>query len=297
MRKSLLLTAVLAALASSQAVRAEEVAAPAAAAATPTWTFPATASIVSDYIWHGQSQTWGNPAVQFGIEADHASGFYAGVWGSNVSSNWLPNANLEMDLSAGYRNTFLNDFKYDLGAVYIYYPNGNFNKAATTGATYREAKLNTVELYASLGWKWFTVKGGVNPTQFYGWNRDNSGSNGPIPNNVAAQSFYKVNQGVDAGGSTHGSGYVMASASFDLPQGFNLAGEIGHQMIADSTDLDWTWYKAGITKNFDGGWAVNAFYTATTGTDAYKNFYSFDSSVKQYTVDQDKVVVGVSKSF
>jgi len=80
MRKSLLLTAVLAALASSQAVYAEEAAAPAAAAAaeTPTWTFPTTVTLVSDYIWHGQTQTWGNPAAQFGIEIDHKSGAYAG---------------------------------------------------------------------------------------------------------------------------------------------------------------------------------------------------------------------------
>ena len=144
-----------------------------AAAAAPTWTFPGSVSLVSDYLWHGQTQTWGRPALQAGIEIDHASGFYAGVWGSNVSSHWLPDADLETDWSVGFRNSFATDFRYDVGATYVYYPGGNFSKAPAAGGLYTSSKLNTVELYGSLGWKWFTVKGGYNPTKFYGWNTNN----------------------------------------------------------------------------------------------------------------------------
>ncbi len=292
MRKSLLLVAVLGTLATSQAVMAEEAAAP--AAATPTWTFPASATLVSDYIWHGQSQTWGNPAIQFGLEVDHASGAYAGVWASNVSSKWLPNANLETDWSVGYRNTFLTDFKYDVGGTYIYYPDGDFAKSpAGANGHYSSAKLNTVELYGILGWKWFTVKGGVNPTVFYGWNTNNSGANGGNfgTGNAAA--------GIKAGGSSRWSGYVVASGSYDVPAvaGLNISGEVGRQSIADSTGLDWTWYKIGATKTFADTWAVNAFYTGTTGSNAYKGFSSFDAAADTSHVDEKKVVVGITKSF
>ena len=289
MRKSLLLVAVLGTLASSQAVMAEEAAAP--AAATPTWTFPASATLVSDYIWHGQSQTWGNPAAQFGIEADHASGAYAGVWASNVSSHWLPNANVEMDFSAGFRNTFATDFKYDVGATYIYYPDGDFAKTKVPAA-YNKSKLNTVELYGSLGWKWFTVKGGINPTVFYGWNVNNSGA--------GAANFGTGNPtaGIKEGGDSRWSGYVVASASYDVPAvaGLNVSGEIGRQSIADSTGLDWTWYKVGVTKTFADTWAVNAFYTGTSGSHAYEGFASFDNGTSS-NVDKNKVVVGITKSF
>jgi len=292
MRKSLLLVAVLGTLATSQAVMAEEAAAP--AAATPTWTFPTSFTVASDYIWRGQTQTWGNPAAQFGIEADHASGAYAGFWASNVSDKWLPNATVEMDFSAGYRNSFATDFKYDLGAVYVYYPDANFNKA-TNGVSYKSSKLNTLELYASLGWKWFTVKGGVTPTNFYGWNVNNSGTTAA---GSAAQSFYTPTQGITKGGDTKGSYYYMASASYDFPMGINLAGEVGRQTVADSTGLDWTWYKVGVTKSFDGGWAVNGFYTGTTGTNAYKDFLSFTSQAPvTKTIDDSKFVVGITKSF
>ena len=284
MRKSLLLLAVLGTLASSQVVMAAE------AAETPTWTFPASASLVSDYIWRGQTQTWGNPAVQFGIEADHVSGAYAGFWASNVSSHWLPNANLEMDFSAGFRNTFATDFKYDVGGTYIYYPDGDFAKVPPATGTYTKSKLNTLELYASLGWQWFTVKGGYMPTKFYGWNVNNSGYPSAFPNNPSAV----------VTGDTNGSYYYMGSVSYDLPMALNISGEIGRQTIASSTGLDWTWYKVGVTKTFDGaltGWALNAFYTGTSGSDAYKNYASFDNLADTTTIDKSKVVVGITKSF
>ena len=290
MRKSLLTLAVLSALA-SQVAFAEEAAAP-AAAPTPTWTFPTSVTLASDYIWRGQTQTWGNPAAQFGIEADHASGAYAGFWASNVSSHWLPNANVEMDFSLGFRNTFATDFKYDVGGTYIYYPDGNFDKALTPN-TYHSSKLNSLELYGSLGWKWFTVKGGYMPTKFYGWNYENSGANN-------GGFFNAPSAGIKNGEDSKGSYYYMASASYDFPMAINLAGEVGRQTVAGGTGLDWTWYKVGVTKSFDGtlaGWAVNAFYTGTTGSDAYKNFGSLQDGVTHETIDKSKVVVGITKSF
>ena len=297
MRKSLLSIAVLSALSlSALSLPTLSFAADAApAAATPDWTFPSSIGFVSDYIWRGQTQTWGKPAVQAGIEADHVSGFYAGIWGSNVSSHWLPNANLETDFSVGFRNAFATDFRYDVGGTYIYYPGGNFDKVNTfPAANYPKSKLNSAELYASLGWKWFTVKGGYMPTKFYGWTNANS-----APNGGAAAAFPgDVSAGVT--GNTNGAYYFMGSASYDVMPGLNLAGEVGRQTIANSTGLDWTWYKVGATKSFDGGWAVNAFYTGTAGSTAYQNYISFDNLATgsdKRTVDQSKFVIGLSKSF
>jgi len=286
MRKSLLSLAVLGAL-SVPAISFAADAAPAPAVAAPDWTFPSSIGMVSDYIWRGQTQTWGKPAVQAGIEADHASGFYAGVWGSNVSSHWLPNANLETDWSVGFRNAFATDFKYDVGGTYIYYPGGNFDKVAPSG-TYASSKLNSLELYASLGWKWFTVKGGYMPTKYYGWNVNNSKPN---------SGFFPGNASAGVTGNTNGAYYFMGSVSYDVLPSVNLAGEVGRESIPDSTGLDWTWYKVGATKTFDGGWAVNAFYTGTTGSSAYQSYASFDNGTDKRTIDQSKVVIGLSKSF
>jgi uncharacterized protein (TIGR02001 family) len=298
MKLSQLVMTVAALTATPSLVFADEAAAPAAApaaAATPTWTFPSSISLVSDYIWHGQTQTWGRPAMQLGIEADHASGFYAGLWGSNVSSHWLPNANLETDWSVGFRNTFATDFRYDVGATYVYYPGGNFDRTSigvVDGVqTYASSKLNTAEIYGILGWKWISVRAGVNPTKFYGWNTQNSGYSGAFPGDPSA----KVT------GSTNGSGYVVVSGSYDLPQGFNISGEVGHQMIANSQNLDWSWWKAGLTKNFDGGWSINGSVSGTWGTDAFQSYPSFDNPSTTWsdrkTVDKTKVFFNLTKNF
>lgn len=95
---------------------------PAAHAADPApasdWTVPMSVTLVSDYIFRGQSQTWGGPALQVSIEAAHSSGFYAGFFASNVSDHWLPGAAVETDLYGGYRTKVADTFGVDVGAVY-----------------------------------------------------------------------------------------------------------------------------------------------------------------------------------
>ena len=59
-----------------------------ATTATPAVT--ANVALVSNYLYRGISQTGGKPALQGGFDYAHASGFYAGVWGSSIS--WLSDA-------------------------------------------------------------------------------------------------------------------------------------------------------------------------------------------------------------
>ncbi len=266
------------------------------ASQNPTWSFPSSVALVSDYIWRGQSQTWGNPALQAGIEIDHSSGLYLGLWGSNVSSHWLPNANLETDWSIGYRNTIFKDFKYDIGGVYVFYPDGNFSKVPVF--KYAHSRLDTLEIYGSISWQWLSLKAGFNPTQFYGWNPNNSGGPGVGANSPSFPG--DLNAGVIHEGNTRWSHYLQADVSYDMSgifNGFNISGEIGHQYIEDSTGLDWTWYKIGITRSFDYGIAVNAFLTGTSGSSAFNGFPSFDNANDVSNVDKTKLVFGITKSF
>src|SRR5947208_1968347 len=43
--------------------------------------------LFSQYIFRGLTQTNRKPALQGGFDYAHASGFYAGIWGSNIS--WI----------------------------------------------------------------------------------------------------------------------------------------------------------------------------------------------------------------
>jgi uncharacterized protein (TIGR02001 family) len=62
-------------------------------------------TMATDYVWRGVSQTDGKPALQLGAEYSHPSGFFAGVWGSNVDFDEDVDdpARVEIDLYAGWR--------------------------------------------------------------------------------------------------------------------------------------------------------------------------------------------------
>ena len=114
----------------------------------------ANVSLTSNYIFRGISQTGGDAAIQGGVDYTHSSGFYLGTWGSNVG--WLKDyqgydsGKVEVDIYGGYRGDIgKTELTYDLGAIQYIYPGDR-----PAGIT----RADTTELYAALGWKWFTAK-------------------------------------------------------------------------------------------------------------------------------------------
>ena len=82
-----------------------------------------TAAIVSDYDFRGITQTGEDPALQLSIDYAHDSGWYAGVWGSNVdqfSDGGENTASTEVDLYTGFKGT-AGDIGWDAGIVYYTY--------------------------------------------------------------------------------------------------------------------------------------------------------------------------------
>jgi len=78
----------------------------------------ANVSFASDYIWRGMTQSDG-PAIQGGFDYEAESGFYAGIWGSNVNFN--DGAGSELDYYFGY-GFELGGVGVDLGYVAFDYP-------------------------------------------------------------------------------------------------------------------------------------------------------------------------------
>lgn len=131
----------------------------------------ANVGLSSDYIFRGISQTGHDPAIQGGFDYSHSAGFYLGTWASNVG--WIEDyqgynsGNIEIDLYGGFRNSIgKSDFTYDVGVVSYFYPGSR--PGGTTNA-------DTTELYAALGWKWFTVKYSYALTDAFGFT-DSEGS-------------------------------------------------------------------------------------------------------------------------
>lgn len=85
-----------------------------------------TATLASDYIWRGQSQTAGEAAIQGSLDVAHESGVYAGVWASNVDDAAFPGntsgADIEVDYYVGYGYGFTDDISVDLQLAKYTYP-------------------------------------------------------------------------------------------------------------------------------------------------------------------------------
>ena len=254
MRKSLITTAVLGALAVPSFVFAAD------AAPAPDLTVAYNIGLYSQYIFRGLTQTDRGPALQGGVDLTHSSGFYLGAWASNIS--WLRDSygtnprtavpayssggHLELDLYGGYRYTFANGLGIDIGALQYYYP-------GTRDKTQPEA--NTTELYGALSYGWLQAK-------FSDVVSD------------AAWGFGKASG--TAAGTTKASGTYYAELNATIPVGDLVGGDIlsGVTAIAHigrqefdagkpNDDASYTDYKLGLQKAFANGINVGGYWTDT----------------------------------
>ena len=74
---------------------------------------------VSDYRFRGISLSDKDPAFQPAVTLSHESGFYVGVWGSNIAEN--DGSDVEIDLLAGWGGT-LGPIDVGVSATYYVYP-------------------------------------------------------------------------------------------------------------------------------------------------------------------------------
>jgi uncharacterized protein (TIGR02001 family) len=123
-KKSLLALALLLALplaASAQDEESEESSGP--------FTWSASATLASDYVWRGVSQSQEDFALQGDLTFEHESGIFGGVWGSSV--DFTPeyiapededDAKLEIDLNIGYGFDISDNLSGDIQVVRYMYP-------------------------------------------------------------------------------------------------------------------------------------------------------------------------------
>ena len=102
----------------------------------------ANASVTSNYIWRGLTQTINEAAVQGGVDYASDSGFYAGTWASNVGYDSDDAYSYEHDMYFGFVGE-TSSFSYDVG--YLYY---NYDS---------NAGFDFGEVYGSLGFGNFGI--------------------------------------------------------------------------------------------------------------------------------------------
>ena len=247
MRKSLITTAVLGALLAPSFVFAAD------AAPASDFTASYNVGLFSQYIFRGLTQTKNKPARKGGFDVSHKSGLYIGGWASNVS--WLRDnagtstaplynsgGSLEIDLYGGFK-TEVQGVGIDLGALQYYYP-GSLNNAVYD-------KANTTELYGALSYGWLQAKvSGVVSKDAWGFGKKyNAGTNGD---------------------DERGTYYAELNANIPLADtGITALLHVGRQEFNQAKsaptnpEASYTDWKIGLTKGFDGGLNIGAFYTDT----------------------------------
>jgi uncharacterized protein (TIGR02001 family) len=250
-----------------------------AAAPSSPHTITGNLGLFSSYRFRGIDQTFGDPALQGGVDYSHTSGIYLGNWNSNVNEGaGYPGASLEMDFYGGWKKSF-GDFGLDLGAIYYYYPGSD--ASATTAFSPTNNKTGQVaggtvsnfEVYVGGSWKWFSLK-----------------------------YFYSVDDYFSTP-DTDGSSYTDLGFSYDLGSGWGVNAHIGYLKFKNMTNGDYTDWKLGVTKDISG-WVLGASYIDTNAdgdcnnTSSPQPYCFFNSSgTKTKDAGRSMFVVSVTKSF
>ena len=250
MRKSLITTAVLGALAAPSFVFAAD--------SAPGVTVAYNVGLYSQYIFRGLTQTDRRPALQGGVDLTHSSGFYLGAWGSNI--DWLRSSygptgavidpyytkggNLEVDLYGGYRTELgKSGIGIDVGALQYWYP-------GTLNAGY--AKANTTELYGALSYGWLQAKlSGVVSNAAWGY-----GKSANAAQDDAQGTYYaELNATIPIGDLVGGEAFKGVTGLVHVARQ-DFKGNLNEPASYN----DW---KLGLQKSFESGVNVGAYYTDT----------------------------------
>jgi len=317
MRKSILTLAVLSTLALPSFVSAaEEPAETTAKAPASDWALTTNVGFVSDYYARGVSQSWHKPAAQAGIDVTHSSGFYAGAWGSNVSPNTYPDANVELDAYAGYNGTIpaIEGLGYTVGAIGYFYPGGSWKKYR--GSTAVDGSGNQIPLTPS-GGRWDTYE--ANFGLSYKWLSAKA--------SVTLGDWYGAEKKTGWDGGTSGTTYLELNAAYPLPwEGLTLVGHVGHLNVAgklnlsfpnsastsitNETNPDYTDWKVGLSKAFkianSEGWNAGVYYVGNDndrywGANGYggTSFNGKGTTTKAASknLNDDRLIVTIGRTF
>ncbi|MBF0163503.1 MAG: hypothetical protein HQM01_03175 [Magnetococcales bacterium] len=257
-------------------------AAPAAPVSPHTVT--ANVGVVNNYVFRGLTQTWDKPALQGGIDYAHASGIYAGLWASNISDKQYADGWSEIDLYAGYNGKFTDDWTWTVGLYGYLYPGANYMDFKPVAGA--DQKYNTLEGNFGIGYKWVSAKVSVALTDFAGYN---------------------VKTGFDD--DSKGSTYWDLTANVPLPEAIftkdvTMPLHVGYSNFTNRLKVaggtispDYTDYKIGLAKAFDGGFSLSAAYLYADNSRYYDNTASAKGGTDTRNLGGSNFVVSLLKTF
>lgn len=265
------------------------------------WTATASVGLVSDYYARGVSQNWHKPAIQGSMDVAHSSGFYAGIWASNVSPQTYVDTTVEIDVYAGYNGTVasVEGLGYTIGLIGYFYPGGDWKKCpacfkANGQPVVSGGGFDTYEANVGVSYKWISAKASVTLGDWYG--------SGP-------RTGFKD----DSNGST----YIELNAAYPLPwYGLTLIGHVGQLNMSTrlgpgavglngETSPDYTDYKVGLSKGFSiaqsAGWNAGVYYVGASDSGYWNKMgfggSSFNGSGESKDLVDNRWIVTLGRTF
>ncbi|MBQ0798800.1 MAG: TorF family putative porin [Porticoccaceae bacterium] len=212
-------------------------------------------TLASEYRFRGISQSDTDPAIQGGFDVAFDSGFYAGVWASNV--DFGTDADLEMDFYAGFSGAINEAVSYDLGYIYYDYPGTDGVDFTLNG----NEKEDYEELYASLSFGDATV--GIaysddywlSSGEFYYFYGDYSFA---LPEGFGLDLHYGYNSFDVASGDSNAKDAETAFLSDDTDSYSDYSVALTKTVVG--LDLALAWVDTDLDKEeiFDSNWADSA---------------------------------------
>lgn len=241
--------------------------------------FSGTATVVSDYIFRGLTQTWGQPAVQGSIDYAHSSGLYASLWASTISKKVIAGSNVEIDLALGYKGAINEDWSYGAGLLSIYYPGGNWNEVRHTPVP--SQKYDFTEANAFIAYKWVNVKYSQTLNDLLGFNQKTGFTSG-----TAGSNYLEINADIPL----MDTGVVLGlhAGRQDIKAKYNPGAPI---------DPDFTDYRISLTKPFADGWVGALQVTENTNTAFFNGTLSNLDATDRRDVGKRRFVVSLTKLF
>jgi uncharacterized protein (TIGR02001 family) len=238
--------------------------------------FTGTATVVSDYIFRGTTQTWHRPALQGSLDYAHASGLFATLWASTVSEKVVAGARSEFDLVLGYKGALTEDVSYGGGLATVYYPGGNWNKMKW--GPQPDQRYDFTEANVFVGYRWLSAKYSRSLTDLLGFNEKTGFS-----------------------ASTKGSTYVELNAEIPLSDtGFTLglhAGREDFKATMGGLDPDFNDYRISLSKTFAGGWMGSVQVSENTNKGFFDAAVSNENGADIRDVGKRRVVVSLTRMF
>lgn len=206
-------------------------------------TFSGSVAFASEYEDRGLSYSHEQPVLQAELNAAVPSGFYCGIWGSQVSHLEYNGSRVELDPNGGYKRS-IGNFSVDVGLWSWLYPGGRFPVS--------HSRYNTLESYAELSYGILAVRYWHDLKDYFGLNERS-----------AALDYH-----IAPSGSSRGSHYLEANVHVPLPKRVTAILHMGNEHIRNYGAFSYRDWRAGLEYSPAGMLTLSAYWVTTNANPA-----------------------------